>query len=84
LVLGGDDGEGLTTRQQQGGFAIPSLTSESEDESGRLLIEQALATTAGLRQTAPEAPNRAVLAACEAAAVEKGRTLTASALEDAT
>ncbi|WP_165248951.1 hypothetical protein [Paludisphaera soli] len=62
---------------------MPSLTIEYEDDSERLLIEQALAMVADLRRTALEAPHGTVLAACEAEAVEKGRKLTVSALEDA-
>lgn len=62
---------------------MPSLTIEYEDDSQRLLIEQAVAMVADLRRTALEAPHGAVLAACEAEAVEKGRKLTADALEDA-
>ena len=62
---------------------MPSLTIEYEDESERLLIEQALAMVADLKRTALEAPHGAVLAACEAEAVEKGRKLTVCALEDA-
>ncbi|MFO0953437.1 MAG: hypothetical protein U0835_20260 [Isosphaeraceae bacterium] len=62
---------------------MPSLTIEYEDESERLLIEQALAMVSDLRRTALEAPHGTVLAACEAEAVEKGRRLTAQALEDA-
>ena len=38
---------------------------------------------ADLKRTALEARHGTVLAACEAEAVEKGRKLTASALEDA-
>lgn len=60
-----------------------SLTIEYEDESERLLIEQALAMVADLKRTALEAPHGTVLAACESEAVAKGRELTASALEDA-
>lgn len=62
---------------------MPTLTIEYEDESERLLIEQALAMVADLKRTALEAPHGTVLAACEAEAVAKGRKLTASALEDA-
>ena len=62
---------------------MPSLTIEYEDESERLLIEQALAMVGDLRRTALEAPHGTVLAACEAQAVEVGRQLTVDALEDA-
>lgn len=62
---------------------MPSLTIEYEDKFERMLIEQALAMVAGLKRTALEAPHGAVLAACEAEAVAKGREFTASALEDA-
>jgi hypothetical protein len=62
---------------------MPSLTIEYEDESERLLIEQALAMVADLKRTALTAAHGTVLAACEAEAVAKGRKLTASALEDA-
>ncbi len=62
---------------------MPTLTIEYEDEPERMLIEQALAMVADLRRTALEAPHGTVLAACEAEALEKGRRLTAAALEDA-
>lgn len=62
---------------------MPSLTIEYEDNSERLLIEQALAMVADLKRTALEAPHGTVLAACEAEAVEKGRKLTVAALEEA-
>lgn len=62
---------------------MPSLTIEYEDESERLLIERAVAMVADLKRTALEAPHGAVLAACEAEAVARGRELTAAALEEA-
>lgn len=62
---------------------MPTLTIEYEDDSERLLIEQALAMVVDLKRTALEAPHGAVLAVCEAEAVAKGRRLTADALESA-
>lgn len=62
---------------------MPSLTIEYEDESERLLIEQAAAMIADLRRTALDAPHGTVLAACEARAVQEGRQLTRDVLEDA-
>jgi hypothetical protein len=62
---------------------VPSLTIDSEDQSERLLIEQALAMVADLRRMALEAPHGTVLAACEAHALARERPLTVDALQDA-
>jgi ribulose 1,5-bisphosphate synthetase/thiazole synthase len=62
---------------------MPSVTIEYEDESERLLIEQAAAMIADLRRTAMDAPHGTALAACEDQAVREGRRLTLQVLEDA-
>ncbi len=62
---------------------MPSVTIEYEDESERLLIEQAAAMIAELRRTALDAPHGTALAACEDQAVGAGRRLTRDVLEDA-
>lgn len=62
---------------------MPSVTIEYEDESERLLIEQAAAMIAELRRTALDAPHGTVLAACEDQAVREGRRLARDVLEDA-
>ncbi len=62
---------------------MPSVTIDYEDESERLLIEQAAAMIADLRRTALDAPHGTVLAACEDQAVRDGRRLTRDVLEEA-
>lgn len=47
------------------------------------LVRRLLAVHEELRALAPDAPDGTVLAACEAAAVPKGRDLTRDLLEDA-
>jgi hypothetical protein len=65
---------------------MPTLTIEYRDDAERLLLEQALAYVAQLRQVAQDAPDGTVLAACEQLALRDGRALLrstlAAALED--
>jgi hypothetical protein len=59
---------------------MPTLTIEYRDAAERLALEQAIAYVAQLRQLAQDAPDGAVLAACEQLALKDGRALLRSTL----
>jgi hypothetical protein len=59
---------------------MPTLTIEYQTEAERLLLEQALAFFAQMRQVADSAPDGTVLAACEQVALADGRRLVRDAL----
>jgi hypothetical protein len=59
---------------------MPTLTIEYRDASERLALEQAIAYVAQLRQVAQDAPDGAVLDACEKLALADGRALLRSTL----
>jgi hypothetical protein len=59
---------------------MPTLTVEYQTEAERLLLEQALAFFAQMRQVAAAAPDGTVLAACEQLALADGRKLVRDAL----
>lgn len=59
---------------------MPTLTIEYRDDKERLVLEQAIAYVADLRQLAQDAPAGTVLDACERLALDKGRVLLRSAL----
>ena len=59
---------------------MPTLTIEYQTQGERLLLEQALAFFAQLRQVAATAPDGTVLAACEQVALADGRRLVRDAL----
>src|SRR4051794_29786595 len=61
-----------------GGWAMPTLTIEYHDDAERLALEQAIAYVAQLRQVAQDAPDGAVLVACEKLALRDGRALLRS------
>jgi len=52
---------------------MPTLTIEYQDEAERLVLEQAIAFFTQMRQVAHDAPDGAVLAACERVALDGGR-----------
>src|SRR5215472_3900807 len=54
---------------------MPVLTIEYRDEAERLGLEQAIAFFTQMRQTAQNAPEGTVLAACEQIALNEGRAL---------
>lgn len=59
---------------------MPALTIEYQTEAERLILEQALAFFAQMRQVAATAPDGTVLAACEQIALGSGRRLVRDAL----
>lgn len=59
---------------------MPTLTIEYRDDSERLALEQAIAYVAHLRSVAQDAPDGAVLDACEKLALADGRALLRSTL----
>jgi hypothetical protein len=59
---------------------MPTLTIEYRDDHERLALEQAIAYVTQLHQLALDAPDGAVLAACEQRALADGRTLLRSTL----
>jgi len=65
---------------------MPTLTIEYQSEAERLILEQALAFLAQMRQVAATAADGTVLAACERVALDSGRRLVrdtlASAVQD--
>lgn len=63
-----------------GGPPTPTLTIEYRDDSERLAREQAIAYVAPLRWVAQDAPDGAVLDACETLALADGRALLRSTL----
>jgi hypothetical protein len=62
---------------------MPTLTIEYRTEAERLILEQALAFFAHLRQVGATAPDGTVLAACERVALASGRQLVRDALASA-
>jgi hypothetical protein len=52
-----------------------TLTVQCRDDAERLALEQAIAFVRQLRQLAADAPDGAVLPACEQAALDSGRAL---------
>ena len=65
---------------------MPTLTIEYRTRAERLILEQALAFFAQMRQVGATAPDGTVLAACERVALDSGRRLVrdtlASAVQD--
>ncbi len=59
---------------------MPPLTMEYRDHAHRLAREQAVAYVTDLHHLALPAPDDAVLAACESAALDQGRTLLRATL----
>jgi len=59
---------------------MPTLTIAYRDASERLALEQAIAYVAQLRSVAQDAPDGAVLDACEQLALADGRALLRSTL----
>lgn len=59
---------------------MPTLTIEYQTEAERLILEQALAFFAQMRQVAATAPDGTVLAACERVALDSGRRLVRDTL----
>ena len=59
---------------------MPTLTIEYRTEAERLILEQALAFFAQMRQVAATAPFGTVLAACEQVALDSGRRLVRDTL----
>jgi hypothetical protein len=62
---------------------MPTLTIEYRDAAERLALEQAIAYVAHLHRLAQDAPDGAVLAACEKLALADGRALLRSTLATA-
>lgn len=62
---------------------MPTLTIEYRTEAERLILEQALAFFAQMRQVGATAPDGTVLAACERVALDSGRQLVRDALASA-
>jgi hypothetical protein len=62
---------------------MPVLTIEYQDETERLALEQAIAFFTQMRQIAETAPDGTVLAACEAVALNEGRTFLRKSLASA-
>jgi hypothetical protein len=62
---------------------MPALTIEYQTEAERLILEQALAFFAQMRQVAATAPDGTVLAACERVALGSGRQLVRDTLASA-
>ena len=59
---------------------MPTITIEYRDDSERLLLEQAIAYLAQVRQAADDAPAGSVLAVAEQVALDGGRKLLRSSL----
>jgi len=57
-----------------------TLTIQCHDDAERLVVEQAVAFARQLRQLAADAPDGAVLTACERAALDGGRAVLRDAL----
>lgn len=62
---------------------MPTLTIEYQTEAERLILEQALAFSAQMRQVAATAPDGTVLGACERVALDSGRQLVRDTLASA-
>lgn len=59
---------------------MPTLTIEYQTDAERLILEQALAFVAQMRDAGATAPDGAVLAACERVALDSGRRLVRDTL----
>ena len=59
---------------------MPTLTIEYQTDAERLILEQALAFFAQMRQVGATAPDGTVLAACERLALDAGRQLVRDTL----
>lgn len=59
---------------------MPTLTIEYRTQAERLILEQALAFFAQMRQVSATAPDGTVLAACERVALDSGRRLVRDTL----
>ena len=62
---------------------MPTLTVEYRTKAERLILEQALAFFAQMRQVGATAPDGTVPAACERVALDSGRQLVRDALASA-
>jgi hypothetical protein len=62
---------------------MPTLSIEYQTEAERLILEQALAFFAQMRQVGATAPDGTVLAACERVALDSGRKLVRDTLASA-
>jgi len=62
---------------------MPTLTVEYSTEAERLILERAIAFVAEMRRLAQDAPDGAVLDACEGHALDGGRDLLRAALQQA-
>ena len=62
---------------------MPTLTIEYRTEAERLILEQALAFFAQMRQVSATAPDGTVLDACERVALDSGRRLVRDTLASA-
>ena len=62
---------------------MPTLSVEYQTEQERALIQQAVAFVTEMRQLAQAAPAGAVLALCEARALDQGRRLLRDTLQAA-
>lgn len=62
---------------------MPTLTIEYQTEAERLILEQARAFFAQMRQVGATAPDGTVLAACEQVALDSGRKLVRDTLASA-
>jgi hypothetical protein len=62
---------------------MPTGTFQYQDEAERLSIEVAIAFVAEMRQLAQTAPAGQVISLCEGQALDQGRALLRSTLQDA-
>ena len=62
---------------------MPTGTFQYQDEAERLSIEAAIAFVAEMRQLAQTAPAGQVISLCEGQALDQGRALLRSTLQDA-
>jgi hypothetical protein len=62
---------------------MPTGTFQYQDEAERLSIEAAIAFVAEMRQLAQTAPVGQVISLCEGQALDQGRALLRSTLQDA-
>lgn len=62
---------------------MPTLSVEYQTEQEKILFQQAIAFVAEMRQLAQTAPAGAVLALCEARALDQGRRLLRDTLQSA-
>lgn len=62
---------------------MPTGTFQYQDDAERLSIETAIAFVAEMRQLAQTAPDGQVISLCEGQALDQGRALLCSTLQDA-